>query len=188
MRYDISSSDQLVDALMSIDAVPASNIKSVITDKTKPGYYSIWINNPNALPNVFANKLIQKQTELIYIGIATKSLHERLVQQDLNHQSASTFFRGIGSVLGYQPTKGSLWGKSNQNNYKFSPSDTASIIQWLIKNISLRFVLVPNATKDIEAGAIMKLCPLLNTQHNPDSMPELAALRDECRKIAQTPI
>jgi len=36
--------------------------------------------------------------------------------------------------------KGHLKGHSNQNNYKFSQSDTAKIVKWLKSNIRISIV------------------------------------------------
>src|SRR4051794_32840843 len=101
--------------------------RSVPTD---PGFYSIFVDTPESLPAPFDEYLRRKATQLIYIGVASRSLFERLVQQDLRHCHPSSFFRGIGAVLGYRPPIGSLVGLRNQNNYKFSKDDTDAIVTW----------------------------------------------------------
>lgn len=163
-----------VSAALAADVIPS-----------RPGYYSIWIDDPDNLPQLYADWLRADETKLIYVGIATKSLLRRLVEQDLQHKSPSTFFRGIGPILGYRPVKGSLVGKSNQNNYKFSKEDTASIIGWIESHLSVRVVEESPTSGNTEAGVIRNLCPLLNTTHNPDALGELAQLRKECREIAR---
>lgn len=155
---------------------------------TRPGYYAIYVNDTSVLPNPFREELANRGTQLIYIGIATVSLHERLVKQDLRHRSPSTFFRGIGPILGYRPEVGSLNGKSNQNNYKFSASDTAEIICWMGVNLSVSWIEESPAfvSTETEKALIRTHQPLINTQHNPAPSRELAALRRDCRRMART--
>jgi hypothetical protein len=154
----------------------------------EPGFYSIFIDEAGSLPNPFDRHLCNKDTRLIYIGVASRSLFGRLVEQDLRHRNPSTFFRGIGAVLGYRPLAGSLVGKRNQNNYKFSTVDTEAIDAWCREHLTVRFVATdtsqyPNA----ERHAIGRNCPILNTTHNPECLSELAELRQCCRSIARTP-
>ena len=178
--------DIVIERFIHAEHVPAALAGRVVPDR--PGYYSIWIDNPDNLPRLYAYLLQEDKTNLIYVGIATKSLLKRLVEQDLHHKSPSTFFRGIGPILGYRPPKGSLAGTSNQNNYKFTKDDTASIIGWIESHLSVRVVEESPARADIEAGVIHKLRPLLNDTHNPASLDELAQLRKECREIAQSTV
>ena len=176
--------DILIKSLINAKLVPASLARSVI--RGWPGYYSIWIDDPDHLPRLYANRLQADKTNLVYVGIATKSLLKRLVDQDLSHKSPSTFFRGIGPILGYRPQKGSLVGKKNQNNYKFTKDDTASIIGWIERHLSVRVVEESPALNDIEAEVIRSLRPLLSSKHNPATLEELAQLRRECREIARS--
>lgn len=153
---------------------------------TRPGYYAIYVNDTSVFPSPFREDLARRATQLIYIGIATVSLHERLVEQDLRHGLPSTFFRGIGPILGFRPQSGSLNGMSNQNNYKFSASDTAEIIRWMAANLSVSWVEESPALASTEKALIRAHQPLINTTHNPARSRELAALRLECRSIART--
>src|SRR5947209_2881242 len=77
----------------------------------KPSFYSIFVDTPYSLSSPFDRCLRAKQTCLIYIGVASRSLQGRLIEQDLWHRNPSTFFRGIGAILGYRPAVGSLVGK-----------------------------------------------------------------------------
>jgi len=138
-----------------------------------------------ALPSPYGDLLRQRGTSLIYVGIATVSLHGRLVEQDLQHRRASTFFRGIGSILGYRPPPGSLVGKSNQSNYRFSAADTTEIIEWNGRHLSVNWAEADPALETTEASLIRAQRPILNTKHNPDRVSQLAALRDECRRLAR---
>jgi len=153
----------------------------------EPGLYAIFIDDANSLPEPFITYLKKRRTNLIYMGKTTDSLFSRLFEQDLRHKSPSTFFRAVGPILGYRPQKGSLVGKANQRNYKFSAADTQAIIDWINKHLSIRYVTMSaDEATSLEMSAITTLRPLLNTQHNPDALPELASLRNECREIALT--
>lgn len=152
----------------------------------RPGYYAIYVNDTSAFPSPFREELARRGTHLIYIGIATVSLHERLLEQDLRHGRPSTFFRGIGAILGYRPQSGSLNGMSNQNNYKFSTSDTAEINRWMAANLSVNWVEESPALASFEKALIRAHQPLVNTTHHPAPSRELAALRLLCRSIART--
>jgi hypothetical protein len=151
----------------------------------RPGYYAIFIDDGGGLPSPFGDLLLQRATSLIYIGIATVSLHGRLVEQDLQHRRASTFFRGIGSILGYRPPPGSLAGKGNQNNYRFGAADTTEIIEWINGHLSVNWAEADPALETTEASLIRAHRPILNTKCNPDRLSQLAALRDECRRLAR---
>jgi hypothetical protein len=130
--------------------------------------------------------LKQQGTLLLYIGIAKGSLFRRLVEQDLRHTGPSTFFRGLGAILGYRPQIGSLTRVSNKNNYKFNGADTDSIRRWINAHLSICWHEASPALLENETVAIGKYRPVLNTKHNPHAMTELAVLREECRRIARS--
>ena len=117
---------------------PAKNAEFIVPKRS--GNYSIFIDEPASFPTPFDSLLQQRNTNLIYIGIASKSLFKRLVKQDLCHKGPSTFFRGIGPILGFRPPRGSLLNKKNQRNYKFSQQDTRTIIAWINDHLSIRWV------------------------------------------------
>lgn len=164
-----------------VPLISARNAIRVIPHNS--GLYTIFINDHNNLPSPFGDYLDEKGTTLIYLGKGN-SLNERLVEQDLRHQKPSTFFRGLGAILGFRPPAGSLRDKSNQNNYKFTPRDTQTIISWIDEHLQVRWVVLDPEDIAHESALIGKLCPLLNTRHNPEKLPELAELREECRRIA----
>ena len=151
----------------------------------RPGYYAIFIDDPYSLPKPFQDLLIKRQTSLIYIGIATISLINRLFEQDLRHQNPSTFFRAIGAILDYRPVPGSLAGMKNQKNYKFSTSDTAEVVRWIDNHVLVSWVEANPALQGIEQALIRQYCPIINTKHNQHAVAQLAALRRECRRIAR---
>lgn len=149
------------------------------------GLYAIFVDSADNLPDPYRHRLLQNATTLIYVGKAGTCLHTRLVLQDLQHRNPATFFRGLGAILGYRPPRGSLKHANKTNNYKFSLNDTSRIIKWIDEH--LRILCVPMMCEEIvkwEKIAIRELRPLLNSTHNPDRTPELAALREECRRIA----
>jgi hypothetical protein len=103
---------------------------------------------------------------LLYIGQAKDSLRKRLVEQELQHRSAATFFRNLGALLGFRPTPGALVDMGNQNNYRFSKSDTAEIVAWITSHLRVSWVeLARERLKPVETAAVKKHRPLINTQH-----------------------
>ncbi len=150
---------------------------------SNPGYYAIWIKNIQALRDPFKQELTKRSTNLLYIGIAEHSLTKRLFEEELQHRSPATYYRAIGAILGYRPETGSLIGKKNKNNYKFSKTNTESICEWIDKNISVSFHATIKVNTATEKFLIKKYIPLLNWTHNPAKFQPLKILRKECREI-----
>lgn len=151
---------------------------------SSPGFYSIFVDDPSSLPPGAFSEAVRERSNLLYVGIASKSLARRLLQQDLMHRGASTFFRSLGAVLECRPVEGSLIGQANQYNYVFSAADTLRIQDWIRAHVTVRVVEHPNPSHSDEREAIIALRPLLNLTHNPSKLPELEDLRAECRRIA----
>ena len=148
-----------------------------------PGYYAIFLNRSDkSFPAILRR---QPQLEPIYIGIAKQSLLNRLVHQDLRHRGASSFFRSLGAVLGFRPPIGSLCGLRNKCNYKFSLSDTHTIVEWINENLSVRWLVKQPALIAHERAAIQRHRPLLNITHNPTAASEVKRLRLVCRNLAR---
>ena len=151
----------------------------------KPGLYSIFVDDATSLPDPFRSLLVSGGNRLLYIGRARDSLYQRLIEEELRHKKAATFFRGIGALLGFSPPSGSLREKKNKKNYKFSTADSAKIIAWNEQHLLVRWLaLEAEQVVQVEAVVIHALRPLMNTIHNPNCRPELAALRAECRRVA----
>jgi hypothetical protein len=164
-------------------ALPVPKAMEQVDDA--PGLYSIFIDHPKSLPEPFASMLIHRDTHLLYVGRARDSLSARLIDQELRHKRAATFFRGIGAVLGFRPPCRSLRGKANRRNYRFSKSDTAQVVRWIDKHLLVRWLRMPVADLvEVEPTVIHNLRPLLNTTHNPDRCGALADLRELCRRVA----
>jgi len=152
----------------------------------KPGIYCMKIINPNNLPIPFREHLIGRNHDIIYIGIASKSLRRRFLNQELRAKGHGTFFRSIGAILNYRPLKGSLIGKSNSRNFKFSSKDEVEIIKWINNNLKVNWIEVDGNFNEIETNLILKHLPLTNLSKNPMALAELSGLRSECVKIANT--
>jgi len=164
--------------------IKASEAEKRVPDQV--GIYSIIIDHSRNLPTLYKKYQMAKKHNVIYLGKAERTLFKRLVEEDLRHKRASTFFRSIGAILGHRPPKGSLKGKKNQNNFKFSEKDTQKIINWINRHISVKYrILDPAEIQRLEKICIKKIKPLLNLKNNPKRLVELENLRNKCRKIAQ---
>ncbi len=158
------------------------DLDSNTLDKT--GFYCLRLKENSKLPDRYQLILDKRKFKYLYIGKAEgQTIGERL-GQEIEHKSPGTFFRSIGCVLRYSPIKGHLKGHSNQNNYKFSTTDTAEIVKWLISNVEISIVEY-NGSFEIEKEFIQKYSPLLNDTHNPMKLQELKDDKDKCRKIAR---
>jgi hypothetical protein len=167
--------------------IPARDAGALVP-KRMHGLYAVYIDDARNMPGVFRTYLTKKGSRLLYVGkAATQTLHTRLVTQDLQHQKPSTFFRGLGAVLGFRPPRSSLRGKKNQNNYTFAPQDTKAIVEWVQTHLSISCLAM--SAEDAswhEVFLIDRFRPPFNTAHNKDALPELDALKRECRCIARS--
>ena len=143
-----------------------------------PGLYCIRIANPLALNKIFREVLEERNHNIVYIGIASKSLKKRFLGQELRAKGHGTFFRSLGAVLGYLPIPGSLANKANQNNYRFSPTDELKIIEWINKNLLINWVSADGGWNEVEGELLQQYKPLLNIAGNPDALKEVVALRN----------
>ncbi len=158
------------------------NLDNYVLNST--GFYCIRLKAGSTLPNRYQRILNERVHKLIYIGKAEgQTLKERL-KQELELKGPGTFFRSIGCVLEYDPIKGHLKGKKNQNNFKFSIEDKNRIIEWLKENIEIS-ITKHEGNFDVESKIIRKYCPLLNDSHNPMSLSELKEDKQRCRIIAR---
>ncbi|WP_436453715.1 GIY-YIG nuclease family protein [Microbacterium sp. K2] len=156
------------------------------TVPNEPGIYAIRMRDAAALPAPFSTHLQTRGHDLLYIGVARRSLNERFLGQELRARGHGTFFRSIGAVLGYRPTAGSLIGMKSPRNFAFAPSDERSIIEWVNQNLLVNWTTVARDHEVIELGLVRQQRPLLNLQGNPGKLPELSALRAECVRIANS--
>lgn len=178
---DLVDEKQLIGLMdSSFKAIPKA--EHLVPDM--PGIYVIRVKSPSSILDVFQKELKTRNHNLLYIGIASQSLKKRFLGQELQAKGHGTFFRSIGAVLGYKPPKGSLVGKSNQRNYKFSKSDEAKIIKWLDENLLINWLPFEGDSSEAEAWLIKKYKPILNIAKNPFKMQEMQALRAWCVKVA----
>lgn len=172
--------DQLINGVFR----KASLIDSIVPDQT--GFYCIRLAKDSKLPERYQSHLKDREHNIIYLGIAAgQTLYKRFLGQELRAKGHGTFFRSIGAVLGYTPERGSLINAANKNNYKFSKSDKAKIIDWINQNLEVNWVTF-EGDFSIEAQWISKHCPLLNDTHNPLKLQELKIDKDNCRSIARS--
>lgn len=150
----------------------------------KPGIYCIKLQESSFLPSKFGE--IRKD-RIIYIGKATISLKKRLWQQELNHKTPATFFRSIGAMLDYLPPKGSLVGKKNNRNYKFSKEDTDAIKKWMKYSLRVNYIILEQSNiEEFEDSLIRKYMPLVNLDKNPQRSIELEKARKRCVEYANS--
>ena len=149
-----------------------------------PGYYCFRIKNINDLPESFALELRNRKHNILYIGLASKSLNKRMLKQELRARGHGTFFRSIGAVLGFRPERGSLLFKKNKRNYKFNKDIENQIIQWINDNLIVRWKTVDSIKENEETKLIQNFKPLLNIAKNPLALSLLSDLRRECVEIA----
>lgn len=160
----------------------AESIDNLVSQN--PGLYCIRIADINKLPKPFNAILETRKHNIIYIGIATKSLKKRFLNQELRGNGHGTFFRSLGALLGYRPPKGSLINRENKKNYKFSPADNQKIIKWINNNLIVNWVEFSGDFESIESKLIKKHTPLINLAKNPLFLKELSDLRKKCVLIA----
>lgn len=184
----IVKADNNTSALMETLMKP-KNFKAIQKVENKvpdrPGLYCMRIVNPKSLNPFFLEVLQQRNHNIIYIGLASKSLKKRFLGQELRATGHGTFFRSLGAILGYTPPKGSLMGMKNQNNYKFSPKHQEEIIDWINKNLVINWVEVDDNLNSIEKELLTTYLPLLNLAGNPRKLIEVSQLRDKCKRIAR---
>lgn len=160
----------------------AGSIDNLVPHKS--GLYCVRISDINKLPKPFNTFLADRQHNIIYIGIASRSLNRRFLNQELRAKGHGTFFRSIGAVLGYRPPKGSLADKANKRNYKFSPTGEQEIIKGINDNLHVNWVDFSGDFETLETALINKHRPLMNLAKNPSALKELSDLRKICVQIA----
>ncbi|GHU55062.1 hypothetical protein FACS189415_2030 [Bacteroidia bacterium] len=190
--------DKVVGKLKQVSTIDDSLLKKMLMNENNfksagsidnlvphnSGLYCIRISDINKLPKPFNTFLADRQHNIIYIGIAAKSLNRRFLNEELRAKGHGTFFRSIGAVLGHRPPKGSLLTKANKRNYKFSPTDEQKIIRWINDNLQVNWVDFSGDFESLETGLINKYRPLINIKKNPSALQLLKDLRKECVQIA----
>jgi hypothetical protein len=150
------------------------------------GFYCIKIRDINTFPTIFSAELKSRESNVIYIGLASNSLKTRFLNQELRAKGHGTFFRSLGAILGYRPEEGSLNEKKNKRNYNFSQVDEQLIIDWINTNtnIMVNWVCCGSDFEALETLLIKKYTPLMNLAKNPLKLKKLTELRSVCVNIA----
>lgn len=150
------------------------------------GLYAIRIRDVSCLLSPYREAAVARGTDLLYLGEATRrTLRHRFLRSELRGKGHGTFFRSIGAVLGYRPPAGSLIGKTNTRNYRFSPADTHAIVDWINRHLEVSWVALDvDDIHRMEVALIRAHRPLLNLRDNPAALPELSELRRWCSRIA----
>lgn len=178
--------DDVEEALLA----PASFRSAADVDDLVPnrfGLYAIRVRDIAVVPEPFQSHAVQRGSHLIYLGEATgQTLRSRFLRNELRGRGHGTFFRSIGAVLGYRPIPGSLAGRANQRNYRFTPADSIAIVDWINENLDVSWVTFDDGVHTTEVTLIAKHTPLLNLRDNPQALLELKALRSLCCQIAAT--
>lgn len=149
------------------------------------GLYAIRVRSIDRLPAPYRTIAQKRGSDLIYLGEATgQTLRARFLRNEIRARGHGTFFRSIGAVLGYRPPVGSLLGKGNQRNLRFSPADIAAVVEWINENLVVSWVAFDDGVQMAEVTLIRSHTPLLNLRDNPEALPELSKLRALCVEIA----
>lgn len=149
-----------------------------------PGMYCLKLKDKSVLPKLFRDEIENRNHPFIYIGIASKSLRKRMLNQELRAKGHGTFFRSIGAALGYLPPFNSLKDKKNKRNYKFSDENEKAIISWINKNLQVNWIELNSGIDAIETQLIQKYQPVFNLDKNPKKFKELSTIRKKCVNYA----
>ena len=79
---------------------------------------------------------------------------------------------------------GSLLPPEYKSNYSCLITDQPRLIHWINTHLLLNWVKFVGDFENMESALIKAQLPLLNTAKNPAKLPELAALRKDCRNWA----
>jgi hypothetical protein len=185
-KLAVKSTDELLaDLVDERGAVGIDAAEGQVPDE--PGFYAVFVDDPQALPDFVGQHLRERQTKLLYVGVASRSLRKRLLEQDLQHENPSIFFRTLGAVLHKKPQPGSLRGRTNQQNYFFSDEDTRSIVDWIDAHLRIKWLVAHCSKVELEAierSILRRMCPAFNLNHNPQRIERVEELRKECRRLA----
>lgn len=106
-------------------------------------------------------------------------------EEEPHARRPAPFFRTIGGVLGFRPSRGSLTGKNKRCNYLFASGDSTKIIRWNVKNLSVNFVACEDDIDCVEKDIVFGIKPMTNTRNNPEPFGSLKELREKCRDSAR---
>lgn len=132
----------------------------------KAGNYIICLRKGSKLPKVDINPIFKtfKGLEVIYTGIASKSLRNRDYKQHFtgNNAGSSTLRKSLGSLFGYNKI---LRDSKTKKRTKFNPEDEQKLSEWMKANLILYYSTSKDYLK-IEEELIKSLNPPLNIKDN----------------------
>ena len=107
----------------------------------EPGNYIVCLRAVSKLPTTKFSYVSQlhNDKEVIYVGIAGKSLRKRDFRQHFNgNAESSTFRKSIASLFSFKKIPSSK--NKDNGKAKFSKVDEAKLSQWMKKNFLLYFI------------------------------------------------
>jgi hypothetical protein len=154
-----------VDINKFIEFKPLSDNEDDIPNKA--GNYIVCLNKNSKLPDIgirFETSKINN-LEVIYTGIASKSLRTRDYKQHFNGNNAgrSTLRKSIGSMFKYKQVPRDK--NPNTGKTKFSDEDEERLSKWMKENLTLFFFNNDNSASN-ENILIKKFNPPLNLDKN----------------------
>lgn len=178
--------------------LPPDQMLRKLQGKHNPGLYYIRAKTENvirSLSDQLYNEYIERLSIyidspdplVIYIGKANgaRGIHQRL-QQDLLHTGPSTFFRGVGAVMGKNPIRATT--QSGVRNFRFNVDDTNEIIDFMQDNFEIMVEEQsqnhPAEILSTEKDKIMKYKPIFNKTHNTHPSAVIMNNRSRCRTYA----
>jgi hypothetical protein len=162
---------EIEELLISGVFISVNKARKTLKENSGLGIYCIKLNEGARLINKYQIHLEKRKHKIINIGkTETQSLYDRLIKQELFAIGHGTFFRSIGTALGYKSKQGTL--SPTGKNFEFSDTDTCEIVKWLFRNVNVNFVQL-NKDFYLEKKLIHEIRPLLNYNHNPDRLYEL---------------
>lgn len=143
---------------------PLQDDASQIPDEA--GNYIICLKDNAKLPKTdssFETQMFHRK-EVIYVGIAGKSLRKRDYRQHFNgNAGSSTLRKSIGSLFGYKKISRSK--HKDDGKTKFSKTDELKLSDWMKNNLLLFYFANPSPD-DLEDLLIRKFNPPLNLSKN----------------------
>jgi hypothetical protein len=91
-------------------------------------------------------------------------------------------------VLVYRTQFASPIGRAQVQDYRFAPIDRIAVVVSINANLEVSSLTLDQGdVHEADIALIREHMPLLHFQNNPRALPELAALRAQCRAIAADP-
>ncbi|KAE8766142.1 GIY-YIG nuclease family protein [Georgenia thermotolerans] len=178
-QADLLARSSPVDVAAALRSTPATKARDVTRAvcPNGPGLYAWWCE-PGLVPDLAHapdGPTVSKdgRLELLYVGLTTGTLRQRIVGNHLgNRTGSSTLRRALGAWLGEAEGWQREWRSGRQQH---SSTSEAELTRWMRENLYLTWVRHPNPS-DVEADVIRLLLPPLNYVHN-SAHPNYSELR-----------